>query len=232
MKLILTCEHAGNVVPAQYAGLFKSDPYVLGTHRGYDPGAFDLFRTLQDLAAWKNEYKLTRLLIEPNRSLHHKDLFSQFSRGLSEEQKDQLVKIFYLPYRNEVEGKIRERLRAGEHILHLSVHSFTPELDGEVRNADIGLLYDPARAGEKEFSKEFKTVLALKAPDLRIRFNYPYLGKADGFTTHLRRQFGENYIGIELEVNQKFVRKNKIDSRLKEKIRESLQAILKQGSFP
>ena len=33
--------------------------------------------------------------------------------------------------------------------------------------------------------------------------NYPYLGKADGFTTSLRQEFQERYIGIELELNQK-----------------------------
>lgn len=226
MKLILTCEHAGKEIPAQYASLFVAAMPVLETHRGYDPGALDLFRTLKELAIWQKDYKVTRLLIEPNRSLHHQNLFSQFSRNLSEEQKNYVIKTFYLPYRNEVEENIRKWLREGESILHLSVHSFTPELNGEVRNADVGLLYDPARAGEKEFSKKLKAVLAVKASDLRIRFNYPYLGKADGFTTHLRRQFENNYTGIELEVNQKFVKKNKMDSRLKDVLYHSLQAVL------
>jgi hypothetical protein len=35
--------------------------------------------------------------------------------------------------------------------------------------------------------------------------NYPYQGKADGFTTTLRRQWpGDSYVGIEIEVNQKW----------------------------
>ena len=33
-------------------------------------------------------------------------------------------------------------------MIHLSSHSFTPELDGKVRKADIGLIYDPARQRE------------------------------------------------------------------------------------
>lgn len=37
--------------------------------------------------------------------------------------------------------------------------------------------------------------------------NYPYLGKADGFTTSLREEFQEQYIGLELELNQKLFAK-------------------------
>jgi hypothetical protein len=34
--------------------------------------------------------------------------------------------------------------------------------------------------------------------------NYPYQGTSDGFTTHLRKKFPDSqYVGIELEVNQK-----------------------------
>jgi hypothetical protein len=35
--------------------------------------------------------------------------------------------------------------------------------------------------------------------------NYPYQGKADGFTTTLRRKWpADSYVGIEIEVNQKW----------------------------
>jgi len=35
--------------------------------------------------------------------------------------------------------------------------------------------------------------------------NRPYLGSSDGHTTSLRKEFGgESYLGIEIEVNQKY----------------------------
>ena len=44
------------------------------------------------------------------------------------------------------------------------------------------------------------------APEFRVRRNYPYAGKGDGLTSHLRRQFPPRaYVGIELEVNQAIV---------------------------
>ena len=91
-------------------------------------------------------------------------------------------------------------------MIHVASHSFTPELDGAVRNADIGLLYDPARAGEVELCRRWQAQIRALEPSLKVRRNYPYTGKSDGFTAYLRRRFpAEAYIGIELEINQKHV---------------------------
>ena len=48
--------------------------------------------------------------------------------------------------------------------------------------------------------------VVLSAPALKVRRNYPYTGKSDGFTAYLRRRFPPAaYLGIELEINQKHV---------------------------
>ena len=91
-------------------------------------------------------------------------------------------------------------------MIHVSSHSFTPRLNGQVRTADVGLLYDPARPGEVDICARWKAALRETAPALRIRRNYPYAGKGDGLTSHLRRRFSRRaYVGMELEVNQKIV---------------------------
>jgi hypothetical protein len=59
-----------------------------------------------------------------------------------------------------------------------------------------------------------------------VRYNYPYLGKMDGFTTYLRKQFISNYIGIELEVNQKYVKENKLDVEICELLRCSFEGLM------
>jgi len=75
-----------------------------------------------------------------------------------------------------------------------------------VRNADVGLLYDPRREGEARLCTAWKEMLVQSAPQLRVRRNYPYAGKGDGLTSHLRQCFtGSAYLGIELEVNQAIV---------------------------
>jgi predicted N-formylglutamate amidohydrolase len=86
-------------------------------------------------------------------------------------------------------------------VVHIGVHTFTPELYGKVREFDIGLLYDPSRLPEKRCAEEWKTNISTR---FRVRLNQPYKGKADGLITALRKLFSEEvYLGIELEVNHK-----------------------------
>ena len=91
-------------------------------------------------------------------------------------------------------------------MIHVASHSFTPMLDGVPRQADVAWLYDPRRPGEAAFARAWMLALAKLAPDLRLRRNYPYQGRADGLTASLRKHHPDAaYVGIELEVNQRFV---------------------------
>lgn len=98
-------------------------------------------------------------------------------------------------------------------------------MDGHERNNDIGLLYDPDRMEEVRYCDKFRELLLNQLPDLRIRSNYPYLGTADGLTTYLRQQFPENYLGIELEVNQKWAVNNRFNTELSDAIFSVVQQL-------
>lgn len=196
----MTCEHAGNYIPAKWEEKISIPKSELQSHKGWDIGAFAVFEELKSLADANFYTKTSRLLIEANRSLHHPNLFSKYSKALSKEEREELINDHYQPYRFAVEQWIEKQT---EPVLHLSVHSFTNQLNGVVRNCDIGFLYDPKIATEKEFALLWKMQLAIEEPSIRVRMNYPYKGTADGFTTHLRRLFPRNYGGIEIEINQK-----------------------------
>jgi len=49
-------------------------------------------------------------------------------------------------------------LTRGDRVIHVAVHSFTPTLRGVRRNADVGLLYDPARPGELALARRWRAV--------------------------------------------------------------------------
>lgn len=199
MKWLITCEHYSKRVPIEFAILIdrKAAP-VLDSHRGWDIGAAELYHALESLADASFHADFSRLIIEPNRSLHHKQLFSAFTMNLPSDTKTWIIANLYYPYRKSVEDWIEKNL---EHkVLHLSVHTFTPVLGNQNRNADIGLLYDPSREHERFFCKQLKHELKRINPEQKVRFNYPYRGTADGFTTHLRKRFGADYQGIEIEV--------------------------------
>lgn len=204
--LILSCEHGGARVPAAYRHLFasKAARTVLESHRGSDFGALRLARSLSlSLAAPLYASSVTRLLVDLNRSTGHPRLYSEFSKRLGPAERDALLQRHYFPHRDRVESWIERQAAAGSQVLHIGVHSFAPRVDGEQRSADVGLLYDPARSAERVFCARWKGGLSVLEPDLRVRRNYPYLGKSDGFVSYLRQQFAPRaYLGIELEVNQ------------------------------
>lgn len=206
LALLITCEHGGNQVPAEYRALFRGAREVLDSHRGWDPGALELAKRFAvALDAPLHLSNTSRLVIELNRSLHHPRLFSQFTRGLDQDAKARLIEEHYTPYRSAVEAHIARQIAAGRRVLHLSVHSFTPVLDGAVRQAEIGLLYDPSRTVERSFCDAWRKQIIALDQALRVRKNYPYLGTSDGFTTYLRTRFKDvEYAGVELEVNQRF----------------------------
>lgn len=202
---LVSCEHGGKRIPAQWRALFSEHAALLDSHRGYDPGALRMARELAAaLDAPLFAATVSRLLIELNRSPGHPGLYSEITRGLPRAARRELFERHYLPYRNAVEQCAAALVAAGRRVIHVSSHSFTPELDGEVRNADIGLLYDPSRPGEAALCRRWRQALRDVAPALKVRMNYPYAGSSDGYTTALRRRFpAERYVGIELEINQR-----------------------------
>jgi predicted N-formylglutamate amidohydrolase len=204
--VIITCEHGGNEVPPEFAALFAGHEELLQTHRGYDPGALELaWRFTQAVGRPLHYSTITRLLCDLNRTVGQAGHLSEITQSLTEEAIEKLVRVYYDPYRAAVVQEIRDLVESDQRVLHLSVHSFTPELDGEVRNADIGLLYDPKSPTEVAICDAWHAALNSARPELVVRRNYPYLGTSDGFTTTLRTVHDpEKYAGVELEVNQRW----------------------------
>ncbi len=204
---IVTCEHAGNRIPAPYRALFLNQRALLESHRGYDPGALVMARALAAaLGAPLVSSTVSRLLVDLNRSIGNPQLFSATTRAAPAALRAKMLTQYYRPHRAEVEHIAAQYVARGRRVIHIASHSFTPELDGQVRLADVGLLYDPRRSGEATLCARWKAAIASSAPGLRVRRNYPYLGRNDGLTTWLRRRFpSSDYVGIELEVNHGIV---------------------------
>ena len=205
--LIVTCEHGGHEVPPAFAPLFSGHRSLLDSHRGWDPGALELARDLAlAFGAPCFASTTTRLLVDLNRSVGHRDLFSEITRPLEIAARQEILALHYRPHRDAVEREVGQHIAAGRSVLHLASHSFTPVLDAVVRRADVAWLYDPRRLAESVLAGGWLAATARRAPGLRLRRNYPYQGRGDGLTALLRKRFPDAaYAGIELEVNQSFV---------------------------
>ena len=215
--LILTCEHASNKLPAAFRNAVPTG--VLKTHRAYDIGALAVFRKLVKFAKpeFHCEGKFSRLFVDLNRTITNKSAFSDYYKLLEVRDKATAAKMkaqataYWMEYRENIEkfvakniGSLRQAQRPEAAIVHLGIHSFTPVLNGKKRNTDIGILYDPNRPAERKLAQIIKAEINRLHPEMKVRFNYPYKGTSDGLTTTLRKKFGPQYAGLEIEINQKF----------------------------
>jgi predicted N-formylglutamate amidohydrolase len=224
MKMILSCEHATAAIPDPYAALFAGASHILETHLGYDIGVLEVGRMVEDLTEDAFYGRCSRLLVDLNRSLHHPRLFSTFSRNLPRSARELIITDWYYPFRNLVLHALDRTISRHGEVLHLSLHSFTPALDGVVRHNDIGILYDPGRHQEKVFAQRLAAAMREVQPNLSVRMNFPYRGISDSHTTSLRRRFNEDaYLGIELEINQRLLENDRDRTAIGQLLQDSFK---------
>jgi predicted N-formylglutamate amidohydrolase len=224
LAIVLSCEHASNFVPPEYAHLFRRARGLLATHRGYDRGALDFAKRLAGvLGAPLCAGETTRLLADLNRTPGNPSLFSRYVKHLPEAELARILRHYHAPQRRLVETAIARAVARGAQVLHLAIHSFTPVLRGKKRELEVGLLYDPQRRSEYRFCERWLGVLAADPRrGLRVRRNAPYRGSSDGIARALRARFADrDYLGLELELNQGLLRSGRFPAGLEHWIARS-----------
>lgn len=199
---VVSCEHGGHRIPHAWSSLFHGREEALASHRGWDPGALLLARRLADaLDAPLHAVTVSRLLCDTNRREGHPALFGAPVRKLSGAEREGILAEHHRPHRSAVRDAVDAAVARGERAIHLSVHTFTPVLDGVARSTQVGLLYDPSRPGERGLCTRWAGAVRGLEPELRVHRNRPYRGTSDGLTRWLRECFPpEAYLGIEVEV--------------------------------
>lgn len=230
-QLVVSVEHASHAVPKGLGDLGLS-PSFLRTHHGWDPGAAAVGRRLaKAFAAPLHLGRWTRLVADLNRSAHHRRVVPPDSgrqaipgnAALTRAAQRERLNRYWSPYREAVEADLDRVIATHGRVLHLSVHSFTPRLRGVERNCDIGLLYQPSHAAERAMADRWH--LALAEAGYRVRRNYPYSGRDDGFCMRMRAERPlRTYLGMEIEMNQKCVRRPADLRRLGEAFLAALRA--------
>jgi predicted N-formylglutamate amidohydrolase len=202
--LVLTCEHASCAVPAEYDDL-GLDADALREHIGWDIGAREVTATLaREFDATAVLAGASRLVIDCNRDLRDHDLIVAESHGvrvpgnqsIDAAERTRRIRDFYEPYHHAVNAVVARKPEA----FLLSVHSFTPVLNGRERRFDVGVLFD-AFAAEAQVVGEVLTRAGLK-----VRYNEPYSG-LDGLIFSARThglRHGLRY--LELEINNRLLR--------------------------
>lgn len=172
---VLLCDHASRRIPRRLGDL-GLDPAVLSEHIAWDPGAAAVSRHLSaqlDAPLVLSGY--SRLVIDLNRPLHSPESIAEQSaavripgnQGLSAEQRATRIQELFRPYHSAIDRLLDGRSNRATALL--SIHSFTPVLNGEVR---------PWRVGISHWRDRRLAALLLGAlcrdRDLRVGDNEPY----------------------------------------------------------
>ncbi|MCG6868524.1 MAG: N-formylglutamate amidohydrolase [Gammaproteobacteria bacterium] len=142
---VLVCDHASNRVPERL-GTLGLEPDLLTDHIGWDPGAADVaHRLAEHLDSPLVLSGYSRLVIDCNRPLGNAESIAERSagvfipgnRGLSPLERSIRIDALFRPYH----GAIVELLDGRSHrpTVLISIHSFTPVLNGRLRPWHIGI---------------------------------------------------------------------------------------------
>lgn len=228
---ILTCEHGGNRIPKSYQKQFKNASEVLQTHRGLDIGALEIAKLLQKKLNAPLVFSTTsRLIVDLNRTLKNPTLFSEFMKPLPKAELKKVLAKFYFPHWSKVRKNIQILLKKNDCVFHVAVHSMTDHLNGQNRKMQLALLYNPAFKNEVRFSSLWIKELRKEFPEFIIARNKPYRGDNDGLTCEMRKENRpDNYIGIEIELNQALLLK--MNTQQKKQLVTGLSRSLKKAAL-
>jgi predicted N-formylglutamate amidohydrolase len=190
--VLIVCDHAGRRVPGGLERLGISEE-ALARHIGWDIGAADLTRRLAqllDAPAILNH--VSRLVIDPNRRPNTPTSIPEVSddcvvpgnQGLELDEVVERVLRYFLPYHRTVARRIGQFRREGVVPALISIHSFTPRMNGEDRPWQVGVLW----RGDQRLSRPALERLEARG-DLVVGDNQPYSGLRDfGFTVQFHGQ--------------------------------------------
>ena len=186
--LLLVADHAKRNLPEEYGDLgLPAEEFQ--RHIAYDIGVEAVTRKLAALTGAPAVLaNFSRLLIDPNRGEDDPTLIRQLYDGtivpanypLAAEEREQRLELFYRPYQDAVAALTASVAAAsGGAPFILSVHSFTPVMQGHVRPWHVGILWDLDDRAPRPLIDMLKGDTTLTVGD-----NEPYDGALRGDTMY------------------------------------------------
>ncbi len=179
------------------------DPPARRCHLAIDIGARALTESLaKSLGVTAVLCGYSRLVVDCNRQLMDPGAFLEFgdgivipgNRNLLPEDKEARADAIYWPYHNAIDAEIDRLGAAGTAPILISLHSFTPVLNGVSRTWEMGVLWDADRITAEVFMHE------LSKAGYLVGDNEPYSGKApqDFTIDHHAEARDIPHVGIEV----------------------------------
>jgi predicted N-formylglutamate amidohydrolase len=206
--LMLIADHARNALPAEYGDLgLPAEEFR--RHIAYDIGVEAVTRRLAALLdAPAVMAGFSRLLIDPNRGEDDPTLIRQIYDGtivpgnypMSDQERARRLETFHKPYHDAV-GAMSASIAAasGRSPFLVSVHSFTPSMQGRTRPWHVGILWDSDDRAVRPMME------ALGAdPSIVVAENEPYDGALRG-DTMFRHAIVNGFAHVLIELRQDLI---------------------------
>lgn len=201
-RLLFVADHASNYIPPAYNNL-GVDSRHLEEHIAWDIGSLAVARAVRNRTGGRLwPATVSRLLIDFNRDPGHPGLIPESSdgilipgnMGLSAEERQRRLDVYFHPYHNGLAAEIESMLEAEGKLVLVSMHSFTPRMNGFERPWHVGILYNQddrlARPAIEWLRRE---------PGLVVGDNEPYSGKVLNYTMDRHAEArGLPYLSIEI----------------------------------
>lgn len=202
VPILLVCDHASCRFPRALGDL-GLDPFARRCHLAIDIGAGALTEKLaraMGVTAVVAQY--SRLVVDCNRELMDPGAFLEYGDGilvtgnrhLTKQEKERRADAIYWPYHRAIDQQIRRFRTLRLEPAFISIHSFTPVLDGVARTLQMGVLWDKDERLADLFLDEFPAAGFLTGD------NEPYSGRApqDFTIDHHAEEIGIPHVGIEV----------------------------------
>ena len=205
VPVLLVCDHASNRFPRSL-GTMGLDYLDRVSHVALDIGASAVAETLADnLGATAVLCQYSRLIVDCNRNLIDESAFLNYGDGveipgnhsLQNHEKERRASEIYWPYHNAIKDQIVRLKKYGIKPVVISIHSFTPVINGEDRKWEIGVLWDKDSVTAEIF------LTRLVEAGYLVGDNEPYSGKdPEDFTIDYHAEStGLPHVGIEISQN-------------------------------
>lgn len=195
-QCVIVCDHASNRIPAALGtlGLSKAQREM---HIAWDPGTEHIGRYLSEkLDAPGYFATYSRIVVDVNRGPNSPECMREVydhvvvpgNQKLSRSAKKQRVDEIFNPYHKNLAALIAGFRKKKRIPAIVSIHSFTPEMDGYKRPWHIGVLWNK----EDDIALQLIENLRQQNPGMIVGENEPYSLKAENLSKNTIGTHAEN----------------------------------------
>ena len=229
--LLLVCDHASRFLARGLGTLGLSDA-ELARHIAWDIGIAEVTRGLaRHLDAPAVLSRFSRLVIDPNRALDDPTLIPQISDGVLIPGNQDLapgdiqarIDAFHRPYHEAIERALDALVARGPAPAVVSMHSFTPVIEGVERPWHVSILWDAdPRLAQPLMAR-------LRAQGIPVGDNEPYTARDGHGYTLFEHAMPRGLAHVLIEIRQDLIDTHHGAVAWTDRLADSLRVVLENA---